>query len=351
MKILITGNLGYVGSGVVKEFRKHHPDAYLIGYDIGYFAKYITSNLITPDSFLNAQYYGDVRQFPEELLEGVDAVISLAAISNDPIGNRFEEPTLEINYQANIAIAKMAKRAGVKKFVFASSCSVYGSAEDAPRSESSTLDPLTAYAKSKVLSEEGLQGLAGDGFQVTCLRFATACGMSERLRLDLVLNDFVAGAMTAGKITILSDGTPWRPLINVLDMARAMRWAVERSSQDSGTFLTVNTGSRDWNYQIKDLALETQKLLPNVEVSINPDAQPDKRSYRVDFGLFEDLAPAHQPQHSLQETVANLITGLNAIKFSDAAYHQSGLIRLNVIKELLDQQEMDSRLKLVHGLS
>ena len=351
MKVLITGNLGYVGPGIVKELRKFHPDAFLIGYDIGYFAKYITSNTISPDSLLNAQYFGDVRQFPEHLLEGVDVVVSLAAISNDPIGNRFEEPTLEINYKANIEIAKMAKRQGVKKFIFASSCSVYGSAEDAPRTESSTLDPLTAYAKSKVLSEEGLEGLAAEGFQITCLRFATACGMSDRLRLDLVLNDFVAGAITSGKITILSDGSPWRPLINVLDMARAIRWAAERENQNGGTFITINTGSNQWNYQVKDLALEIQKILPGIEVSINPDAQPDKRSYRVSFDLFESLAPQHQPQYNLQDTVKGLIQGLESIHFQDANYHQSELIRLNVIKDLLARQTMDSQLKLVYDFS
>lgn len=351
MRILITGNLGYVGPGVIKEFRQHYPQAFLAGYDIGYFAKYITSNSISPDAMLDVQHFGDVRQFPEQLLEGIDVVISLAAISNDPIGNRFEEPTLAINYQANIEIAKMAKRQGVKKFIFASSCSVYGSAEDTPRIESSTLDPLTAYAKSKVKSEESLHPLASEDFQITCLRFATACGMSDRLRLDLVLNDFVAGALTSKKITILSDGSPWRPLINVLDMARAMRWASERSNENGGTFLTVNTGSNEWNYQIKDLALETQKLLPGVEVSINPDAQPDKRSYRVNFGLFETLAPDHQPQYALQDTVLGLIAGLKSIHFQDANYHQSELIRLNVIKDLLAREQMDNQLKLVYDFS
>lgn len=347
MKLLITGNLGYVGPGVVREFRKYHPDIKLIGYDIGYFAKHITSQRISPDPYLDIQYYGDVRSFPEELLEGVDAVVSLAAISNDPIGNQFEEPTLDINYRANIEIAKMAKRQGVKKYIFASSCSVYGSAEDTPRVESSDLDPLTAYAKSKVHSEEALQGIADDDFQVTCLRFATACGMSERLRLDLVLNDFVAGALTSEKITILSDGTPWRPLINVLDMARAIRWGFERSSDNGGNFVTVNTGSNDWNYQIKDLALETQKLLPHVEVSINKDAEPDKRSYRVNFDLFEELAPNHQPLFNLESTVKGLIEGLQSINFRDANYHKSNLIRLNVIKGLLAGQEIDNRLSLV----
>lgn len=346
MKILITGNLGYVGPGLVKEFRKHYPAAVLIGYDIGYFSKYITSTTISPEAFLDVQHYGDVREFPEAILEGVDAVISLAAISNDPIGNQFEEVTLDINYKANVEIAKMAKRQGVKKFVFASSCSVYGSAEDAPRTENSTLNPLTAYAKSKIYSEEDLEPLASDDFQVTCLRFATACGMSDRLRLDLVLNDFVAGAITAQKITILSDGTPWRPLINVLDMARAIRWACEREGQAGGNFVVVNTGSNNWNYQIKELALATQKLLPDVDVYINPDAKPDKRSYRVNFDRFEKLAPDHQPQYDLARSIRGLLEGMQAIAFNDRDYHHSELIRLNVINQLVSRKEVNAQLKL-----
>lgn len=347
MKILITGNLGYVGPGLVKELRKHHPDAMLIGYDIGYFAKHITNVTICPESFLDLQYYGDVRKFDENILNDVDTVISLAAISNDPIGNQFEQVTMDINYKANIEIAKMAKRKKVRKFIFASSCSVYGAAEDAPRTEKSSLNPLTAYAKSKVMSEDSLAELATDDFQVTCLRFATACGMSERLRLDLVINDFVAGALTSKEITILSDGTPWRPLINVLDMARAIRWAFERSNDNGGNFVTVNTGSNTWNYQVKDLALAIQKILPEIKVSINENAEPDKRSYRVNFDLFESLAPDHQPLHDLNSSIQGLIDGLQAINFKDDAYRESVLIRLNVINKLLKQGEMDSQLNLV----
>ncbi|MCB0579511.1 MAG: SDR family oxidoreductase [Phaeodactylibacter sp.] len=346
MKILITGNLGYVGPGLVKEFRAFHPGAELVGYDIGFFARYVTTANLSPDIYLDQQYYGDVRRFPERILEGVDAVVSLAAISNDPIGNKFEEATLDINYRANLDIARMARRQGVRRFVFASSCSVYGTAEDAPRTESSALDPLTAYARSKVYSEEALEALAGEDFQVTCLRFATACGMSERLRLDLVLNDFVAGALTAGEITILSDGTPWRPLINVRDMARAIRWACERDAETGGAFLTVNTGSDGWNYQIRDLALATRKLLPGVKVSVNKNAAPDKRSYRVDFGLFRRLAPGHQPAYGLEDTVGGLIGGLKAIGFNDPDYRRSGLVRLNVIEDLLARNEIGAELSL-----
>ena len=135
MKILITGNLGYVGPGVIREFRQRYPDATIYGYDIGYFARYQTTTSICPDALLNTQFYGDVRSFPEEILEGVDVIISLAAISNDPIGNKFEKPTMQINYEANIRIAEMAKRMGVRRFIFASSCSVYGAAEDEGRQD------------------------------------------------------------------------------------------------------------------------------------------------------------------------------------------------------------------------
>jgi nucleoside-diphosphate-sugar epimerase len=351
MKILITGNMGYVGPGLVKEFKTYHPETQLIGFDTGFFAKHVTSTRIFPESFIDVQHFGDVRNFPESLLEGVDTVVSLAAISNDPMGNRFEEVTMDINYKANVRLAKMAKAAGVRKFIFASSCSVYGSASDAPRTEESELNPLTAYAKSKIFSERDLEPLADDSFQVTCLRFATACGMSERLRLDLVLNDFVAGAVTADEITILSDGTPWRPLINVLDMARAIRWAHERDDANGGSFCVVNTGTDTWNYQVKDLAYAVQEVLPEIKVSININAEPDKRSYRVSFAKFVELAPNHQPQHDLKTSVQDLIDGLRGINFQDKEFRSSLLMRLNVVRHLLNTGQLDGDLNVVGPLS
>lgn len=345
-KVLITGNLGYVGAGVVKEFRNNYPDMEIIGFDIGYFARHITNSGISPDILLNAQYYGDVRSFPPEILKGVDTVVSLAAISNDPIGNKFEKATLDVNYKAAVEIARLAKQAGVKKYVYASSCSVYGAAEDAPRTEQSEVNPLTAYAKSKVFTERDLKELADDSFQVTCHRFATACGMSERLRLDLVVNDFVAGALTSKEITILSDGTPWRPLINVLDMARAIRWSHERSSDMGGNFLVVNTGSDEWNYMVKELAFKIRELIPGINISINENAAPDKRSYKVDFSLFKKLAPNHQPVYNLKSSIEGLIDGLQNIGFNIMNFRESRFMRLNVIKELIDLGTIDGDLKI-----
>jgi nucleoside-diphosphate-sugar epimerase len=347
MKILITGNLGYVGPGVVKEFRANYPDAEIIGYDLGFFAKYVTNDGIIPESYLDMQYYGDVRDFPENLLKEVDTVVALAAISNDPIGNKFEEATLDINYRSVVNIAKKAKKFGVKNFVFASSCSVYGSAEDAPRTESSEVNPLTAYARSKVFTEKELADLAGSEFKVTCHRFATACGMSERLRLDLVLNDFVAGAVTSGGITILSDGSPWRPLINVKDMARAIRWSHEREHSNGGDFLIVNTGSDDWNYMVKELAERVGQLIPDIEVSVNQNAAPDKRSYRVDFGLFKKLAPNHQPLFNLETSILGLVQGYKDIGFKNKNFRESEFMRLNVVNDLLQKGIVDKDLRLI----
>jgi len=347
MKILVTGNMGYIGPAVIKQLRASHPDATLIGFDIGYFGNCITSDEILPECKVDIQYFTDMRQFPEKILNGVDAIVHLAAISNDPIGNLFEEVTLDINYRASINLAKKAKENGVKAFVFAASCSMYGSADDETRTEKSELNPLTAYAKSKVFTERELEPLASKLFKITSLRFSTACGWSDRLRLDLVLNDFVAGAVALGKITILSDGTPWRPLINIKDMARAIDWAISRDLSAGGEFLAVNIGSDEWNYQVKDLAKEVAKVIPGTNISINKDAQPDKRSYRVNFDLFKKLAPFHQPKVSLTESVKELKNGLESMGFRDGEFRNSRYMRLKILTELQEKGYLNEKLQWI----
>ncbi len=345
MKVLITGNMGYVGPGVVEELRRTFPGALLVGYDMGYFAHCLTAAEILPECRVDRQYFGDVRSMPADVLDGVDAVVHLAGISNDPIGSTFEEVTHEINYRASIALARAAKEHGVRSFVFASSCSMYGSADDSPRDEMSPLNPLTAYARSKVNTERDLETIAGSNFLVTSLRFSTACGMSERLRLDLVLNDFVAGAVVSGKITILSDGTPWRPLINVRDMARAIGWAIGRSAGAGGSFVAVNVGSDAWNYQVRDLAEAVAQVLPGVEVSLNRHAQPDKRSYRVNFDLFRRLAPDHQPQADLIGTIRGLAAGMERMGLRDEDFRNSQYMRLKVLMHLRSRELLNAQLQ------
>jgi nucleoside-diphosphate-sugar epimerase len=344
MKILVTGNCGYVGPSVLRRFRQSYPQATLVGLDMGYFAHCLTNADLLPECRAHLQHFADVRRLPAELLRGVEAIVHLAAISNDPMGKTFEEVTYDINYRASVELARQAKAAGVKHFVFASSCSVYGLADDTPRNESSPLNPLTAYAKSKIRTEIDLERLADRDFTVTCLRFATACGMSERLRLDLVVNDFVACAVSSGNITILSDGTPWRPLIHIRDMAAAFDWAIRRDPV-SGVFLAVNAGCDEWNYQVKDLAEAVAKIVPGVSVSINQKAPQDSRSYRVDFALYRKVAPGHQPQVDLSTTIRELKAGLDAMGFRDPNFRNSKYMRLQVLKELRGKELLDDNLE------
>lgn len=352
MKIVIVGNMGYVGPVLVHHLRRAMPHADLTGYDTGFFAHCLIGSAPLPECALDRQVFGDVRAVPSGLLDGVDAVVNLAAISNDPMGNRFEEATLNINYRAAVDLARKAKSAGVRSYVFASSCSVYGCAEEGAKRESSKLDPLTAYARSKVMAEKELIPMADERFVVTCLRFATACGMSDRLRLDLVLNDFVAGAITQKKIIVMSDGSPWRPLINVRDMARAIEWAIGRETAQGGEGeegLIVNVGSNEWNCQVKDLAETVAQAIPGVDVSINRNAQPDKRSYRVSYDLFKRLAPKHQPLSDLKSTILELREGLERARFNDQAYRESQYMRLNVINRFRAAQSLTDNLEWSHA--
>jgi nucleoside-diphosphate-sugar epimerase len=326
--------MGYVGPGVVEQLRCSYPGAILTGLDAGYFANCFPDASKCPESTVDVQYHADVRDYPGDVLSGVDTIVHLAAISNDPMGETFEEATFDINHRATVALANQAKKVGVKAFVFASSCSIYGFSEHEARTENSPVNPLTAYAKSKVFAERDLAPLADKTFTVTNLRFSTACGMSNKLRLDLVLNDFVAGAVASRKIDILSDGSPWRPLINVKDMARAIDWATKRDRASDGDFLAVNVGSNEWNYQVQDLAAAVAKVIPDVEITINKNAQPDKRSYRVDFNLFRKVAPDYQPQYDLITTIKELKDGLERMNFKDEDYHNSNFMRIKVLMKL-----------------
>ena len=336
--------MGYVGPGTVKQLRATYPDAELIGFDIGYFANHLTNTSILPEVWLNEQIIGDVRQFPAKYLEGIDAIVYLAAISNDPMGSVYQEITMDVNYRSAVRIAGLARAAGVKSFVYASSCSIYGAADDYPKTESDTLSPLTAYAKSKVAAESGLAKLASKEFTVTCLRFATACGMSNRLRLDLVLNDFVAGAIISKEINILSDGTPWRPLINVLDMALSLEWGVGRNADNGGECLVVNAGTSSWNYQVKDLAKAVSKIVPDCKVTIRTDAPPDKRSYRVNFDLFKKLAPNHQPMRDLNATINDLYNSIMGMRIADSNFRDSNFMRLKILTNLREQGYLNDNL-------
>lgn len=335
--------MGYVGPEVAKYLRASRPDATLHGFDNAYFAHCLTGATVVPERHLDEQFYGDVRTALPDL-RGYDAVVQLAAISNDPMGNQFEAVTFDINQKTTVTIAKAAADAGVKNFVFASSCSVYGIAAGGPRKETDPLNPITAYAKSKIGAERELSTI-DTNMVVTSLRFATACGMSDRLRLDLVLNDFVACALSRGEISVLSDGSPWRPLIDVADMARAIDWAIDRPAENGGRYLAVNAGANDRNYQVKDLANAVASAVPGTTVSINTSAPADSRSYQVDFQLYRSLAPDHQPQVTLDQSIQNLIAGLKRMNFKDAAFRSSDLMRLKVLQGHIDDHRLNTGLE------
>ena len=340
MKILLIGHRGYVGPVAARHLTRSLPGAEVHGIDANWFQGSEAAPF--PDALFASQRRADVRDLTEADFRGFDAVVALAAVSNDPNGKEFEDATADINSAAVLKAAAAAKAAGVKRFVFASSCSMYGAGSDSFRKETDTLNPLTAYARSKVATEEGLRALAGDGFMVTSLRFATACGASPMLRLDLVLNDFVATALRTGRIEVLSDGSPWRPLIHVEDMARAIEWALVRAGAD---LVEVNVGSQAWTWQVGQLARDVAGLLGGVAVEINTNAAPDKRSYRVDFSRFAELAPDHQPTKDFHEAVRELADLVRGMDFAGTTVRESRFIRLNILRGHVAGGRLDSALR------
>jgi nucleoside-diphosphate-sugar epimerase len=345
MRIVITGNMGYIGPVVVKHLKETLAEIHITGVDTGYFKHCLTNADLFPDRLIDVQLYKDVRELDSSVLDGADALVQLAAVSNDPIGQVYQQVTHDINCAAAVRLAGMARDAGVGRVVIASSCSVYGHGEDHVRSETSTVEPLTAYAKSKLDLELAVRRMATEDFQITSLRFPTACGVSSRLRLDLVLNDFVASALANGRIDILSDGTPWRPLIDTRDMARSIEWALQRSKSGDVPFLAVNAGRDDSNYQIRQLAESVKQIIPGVDIATNHDASPDNRSYRVDFSRYAALAPNHQPQVSLQQSIQDIWDALHQANFADRNFRNSDRIRLNVIAAHRSANRLDSQLR------
>lgn len=343
-KILVVGNLGYIGPVLTSYLRATTSDVEIIGFDAGYFEGCLINHLLENQYKADTQVYGDVRAFDPQLLEGVTSVIYLAAISNDPMGNVFEEQTLAINKDCALRMATQAKEAGVESFVFASSCSTYGFGGTAAKGEQDSVNPLTAYAKSKVEAEQGLEEIAQDDFKITSLRFATACGASPRLRLDLVLNDFVASALLKSEITILSDGSPLRPLIDVRDMCQAMYWAVHRSVESGGNHLVINVGCNDWNFSVLEIAKCVQERFPGTAVDFNENAEPDKRSYKVDFSLYEKLGGDSYPRRDIGESIEELARCIRSSELDLSDFRNSHLMRLNTLRQLQEAQMLDANL-------
>ena len=354
MRILVTGNLGYVGPVLGKEIKKYIANCFLSGLDSGIFATCLNGlHKRLGDTYYDKQYFLDIRDLNDEIIKNFEYVICLSAISNDPIGNDFEEATFSINLDSTIRLAKLCDKNGIKKFIFASSCSIYGEASNFSRKESDQTNPLTAYSKSKVNAENKLKNLFNkSSMEIYCLRFATACGPSDRLRLDLVLNDFVASALKYGCITILSDGSPLRPLIDVRDMAKAIIWALlfkdlNKNIEYPKNIISINIGSNDWNFMISDLAQKVKDQLPKTEIKLNKLATPDKRSYKVNFDLFKRLGGEFYTNRKIEDTINDLINQLNNIDLPDQGFRKTEFIRLNHLKNLIKNKFIDKKLRWI----
>tara|TARA_B110000971_G_scaffold221626_1_gene269569 strand:- start:1776 stop:2807 length:1032 start_codon:yes stop_codon:yes gene_type:complete len=339
MNILIVGGLGYLGVKLIENINKIIPNNNINVCDTEWFSHTNLEN-INKDSY--KKIIIDKRSIREEHFKDIDVVIDLAAVSNDVMGNSFEDATNDINYLSTVKLAKDSVKYGVKKFIFASSCSIYGTADDKPRVEESEVLPLTAYSKSKWNTELALKEINSENTKFYALRFSTACGWSPSFRGDLVLNDFVISSIFNKKILVLSDGSPWRPLISTNDISRSIVWAITENKTKL-SFNVYNVGSDEWTFSIKDLAIKVSKLA-KVDYEIIGKGEKDKRSYKVNFNKFFSEANGLAPNESFEEVVFELLDKIHFHKKNIETIGMSQFKRLNVLKDLISKSKLDKRL-------
>jgi len=332
-KILITGIKGYLGP-VVYEFLSRKKEFDIYGIDNFYFEKKRKEKKVI---------LKDIRKIKEEDLKDMDAVIHLAAISNDPMGNEFKLQTREINLNASKKILDLCVKNSINNFIFASSCSIYGDGGYGNKKEHHKTNPLTEYAKSKIFFENYCKSKNLKNTKVTCLRFGTAMGGSPNIRLDLVLNDLIGRALTIKKIKMISDGSPLRPIIHVKDMALSMYWALKERYKIKKNFLIVNVGKNSMNFSIKQIALRVQKYYPKAMIEFG-DSGPDKRSYKVDFSLYKKIAKNYQPVYDLDKSIIEINKCLKKIGISNLKKNYKKYFRLNILKKLKKQKKISSNL-------
>src|SRR6516165_5278459 len=325
MKVFATGHRGYIGAHLVDVLKQEGHT--VIGCDLNLFEGCNWEPFVEPDREL----IKDIRQVDARDLDGCDCVMHLAAISNDPMGDVNAEITLNVNRDASIRLAQLAKRAGVPRFLFSGSCSVYGKGEKLDLDEDDPLNPLTAYARSKIDTERAISELADQSFTPVYLRNATAYGHSPMLRIDLVVNNLLASALAYGEIRIQSDGTPWRPLIHCRDIARAFL-AFARAPRETIHNKAVNVGANRENYRVRDVGDQVQRLIPTARITYTGEVGADPRNYRVNFDRLSQLLPDFRLEYDLADGMEELHRKMVDHGFGKEDFEGDRFVRLRTLR-------------------
>lgn len=340
MRVLVTGHRGYIGVELVPMLRKAGFD--VVGLDTGFFDD---SDFRTPPDEVSALDI-DLRDVTTDHLRGFSAVVHLGALSNDPLGDLNPNLTYDINLHASLGLAKAAKAAGVGRFVFASSCSLYGAGADGHLTEQAAFNPVTPYGESKVRTELEVGPLADASFAPVYLRNATAYGVSRRLRADIVVNNLVGLALTTGKVTMTSDGSPWRPLVHIGDISRGVIAALTAPA-DAVSNQAFNIGRTQENFRIREVAEMVAQVVPNCELSFAAGASPDARNYRVDFTKAEKSLPGFAPAWTLRAGIEELYAAYKEHGMTQTEFLGPRYYRLKVIRGRLERGELDKNLRWI----
>lgn len=339
MRVLVTGHLGYLGTVMARVLTNAGHD--VTGLDTGLYATRMLGPAPTDPPTLRV----DLRDIEADHLVGIDAVAHLAALSNDPVGALDPELTWAINHAASVRLARIAKDAGVRRFLYASTCSVYGAAGDGLVTEDADLRPVTPYAQSKVRVEEDLSELADEDFTPVYLRNATAFGFSPRLRADIVLNNLVGSAVLTGRIVVMSDGTPWRPLVHAEDVATAFLAALE-APRDTVHDRAFNVGMEENNVRVSDIAEEVARAVPGSELVVTGEMGGDPRSYRVDFSRIRSALPAWTCRWSIADGARELADAYRRYRLTSSAF-SGDFVRLETLQERQRMGELAADLRPV----